>query len=198
MPSGWPWPLRWGPSGSCASAGLWPRAGRPGSAPDWARPSADAVYGLIAAFGLTGLAGLAAGPTPWLKTAGGLFLIGLGLAAILKKTPDRVAEATSGRGLAWAWASTFALTLTNPMTIISFAAVFAGLGLAEQAGSPAAAWMLVAGVFLGSAGWWLVLSGGVGLLRGRLSDRLMLWVNRLAGIFILAFGCWALVESWLK
>jgi threonine/homoserine/homoserine lactone efflux protein len=80
------------------------------------------------------------------------------------------------------------LTLTNPMTIISFAAVFAGLGLGETGGDYLAAGFLVAGVFLGSAIWWLALSGGVAIFRDRFSERHLRWVNRLAGIIIITFG----------
>jgi threonine/homoserine/homoserine lactone efflux protein len=88
------------------------------------------------------------------------------------------------------------LALTNPATILLFVAVFAGLGLADAtAGRPYATGApLVLGVFAGSALWWLLLSGGVSLLRARFDARAMRWVNRLSGLVIAAFGFAALVS----
>ena len=96
-----------------------------------------------------------------------------------------------------AFAQTVLLTAGNPQTVLTFVALFAGLGLATSAD---AGWQragaLVLGVFLGSAGWWLVLAGGVaGLLRGRLSGRRMLWINRGAGAVIAGFGAIAIARG---
>ncbi len=93
--------------------------------------------------------------------------------------------------------STFLLTLSNPVTILAFLTIFAGLGLAE-AGNRGSAVVLVGGVFTGSALWWLLLSGGVGLLRERFTDRHMVWVNRVAGVIIAGFGIQILGESAVK
>jgi threonine/homoserine/homoserine lactone efflux protein len=154
---------------------------------------ADAAYGCIAAFGLTMISTFLVGQRFWLQLAGGVFLCWLGMRTLLA-TPaqDPAAGAGSARGLLGAFASTFVLTLTNPMTILSFVAVFAGLGLADTSGDYRAAATLVAGVFLGSALWWLLLSGGVGLLRSRFDARGLLWVNRVSGALIVAFGVFAL------
>ncbi|MFZ2358520.1 MAG: LysE family transporter [Anaerolineae bacterium] len=92
------------------------------------------------------------------------------------------------------YGSTFALTLTNPMTILSFAAVFAGLGVGAASGDYVSAAVLVLGVFLGSALWWLALSTVVSLLRSRVSPRGLLWVNRISGLIILGFGLAALAS----
>ncbi len=149
--------------------------------------TADTAYGLVAAFGLTAVSGLLVSQTVWLRVVGGLFLLYLGLRTFLARPSDRAAT-TKGRGLVGAYASTLLLTLTNPMTILSFVAIFAGLGLGDTGGDYGAATLLVAGVFVGSALWWLLLSGGVSLLRGRLTPTRLAWVNRLAGLVILAFG----------
>lgn len=95
-----------------------------------------------------------------------------------------------GGGTLGAYASTLLLTLANPATILSFAAVFAGLGLARSVDYGSAARM-VAGVFLGSASWWALLSGCVGLLRSRVNDSWMRAINRLSGAVLLAFGLYA-------
>jgi arginine exporter protein ArgO len=100
--------------------------------------------------------------------------------------------APRGRGLLGAYASTLFLTLTTPMTILSFAAIFAGLGLAGRAGSSAAAGLLVLGVFLGSVAWWSVLSGAAAALRDRFSPAGLRWVNRASGEIIAASGLVAL------
>ncbi len=99
-----------------------------------------------------------------------------------------------GGGLLGSYASTLALTLTNPMTILSFAAVFAGLGVGAASGDYASAAVLVSGVFLGSALWWLALSAAVSLLRSRVTPRGLRWVNRISGLLILGFGLAALAS----
>jgi len=80
------------------------------------------------------------------------------------------------------------------MTIISFAAIFAGLGLAGASGNYGSAGVLVLGVFIGSALWWLILSGGVGLFRARFNIASMQWVNRISGLIIIGFGVFALLS----
>jgi threonine/homoserine/homoserine lactone efflux protein len=155
--------------------------------------TADAVYACIAGFGLTLISGLLISQQSWLKLVGGAFLCYLGIRTLLAQPAERAASA-AGLGLAGAYTSTFFLTLTNPTTILSFVAVFAGLGLASMGGDYAAAVVLVLGVFVGSALWWLLLSGGVGLLRARFDTRAMRWVNRISGAVITAFGLLALVS----
>lgn len=154
--------------------------------------SADAVYGTIAAFGLTFISALLVGGQFWFSLIGGLFLLYLGITTFRARPAEQAAQA-SGRGLIGAYVSTFALTLTNPATILSFVAVFAGLGLAADTnGDYGLAALLVVGVFTGSALWWLLLSGGVSLLRARFDKRAMTWVNRVSGAIIGLFGIAAL------
>jgi threonine/homoserine/homoserine lactone efflux protein len=155
--------------------------------------TADAIYGCIAGFGLTFVSGLLIDQQSWLKLIGGAFLCYLGIRTLLSQPAERAAAA-GGMGLAAAYASTLLLTLTNPATIISFVAVFAGLGLASAGGSYAAAAALVLGVFCGSALWWLVLSGSVGLLRARFNSHALRWVNRISGGVIVGFGLLALLS----
>jgi len=157
--------------------------------------TADAFYGAVAAFGLTVVADLLAGQRIWVRLFGGVFLCVLGLRTLLRRPVARPTRTTTGvrRGIAGAYGSTLALTLTNPATILSFAAIFAGLGLAGSAGRAAAA-LLVFGVFLGSALWWLILSGGVGLLRARFDARAMRAVNIGSGLMLLGFAALALAS----
>jgi threonine/homoserine/homoserine lactone efflux protein len=157
--------------------------------------TADALYGCVAAFGLTLVSEFLLRGTSWMAWGGGAFLLWLGWRTFSSAPPSLAgadAAPGTGRGTArslWAaWGSTFLLTVTNPMTILSFAAVFAGLGLGSGAGRPAAAVALVTGVFLGSAAWWFALSGGVSLFRSRFSTAGLVWVNRASGLVLLAFG----------
>ena len=154
--------------------------------------SADAVYGCLAGFGLTFISGLLVGQQAWLRLVGGVFLFYLGIRTFLVQ-PAQQAASFKGRGLFKAYASTFLLTLTNPMTILSFAAIFAGLGLANSRGNYTSASLLVLGVFIGSALWWLLLSGGVAAYRNKFPASGLAWVNRIAGVIIVGFGLFALV-----
>lgn len=129
----------------------------------------------------------------WLRLIGGIFLCYLGLKTLLAKPAEQSSAGKDG-GLLAAYASTFFLTLTNPLTIISFAAIFAGLGLATVRGSYGSAGILVLGVFLGSASWWLLLSSTVGLFRSRFKPALLQWVNRISGAIIIGFGIFALLS----
>ena len=179
-----------GPIGVLASgaAGRW---GLHGLASGLGAASADAIYGSIAGFGLTAISGFLVAQGDWLRLIGGVFLVYLGARTFLTRPAERPAGA-AGRGLASAYASTFALTLTNPVTILSFAAIFAGLGLAEREADYGAAVALVAGVFSGSAAWWLLLSGSVSLFRRAFTPSRMRWINRLSGAVLTGFGVLAL------
>jgi threonine/homoserine/homoserine lactone efflux protein len=146
----------------------------------------------VAAFGLTAVSDLLVGQRRLLGLVGGAFLVYLGLRTIMTRATE-AADAPDRPGLLAAYASTVGLTLTNPSTILSFAAVFAGLGLV--AGSGASAVALVAGVFIGSGVWWLVLTGGVGLVRERVTPRFLRAVNVLSGVVFVAFGIAALASA---
>ena len=153
--------------------------------------TADALYGCVAGFGLTFISGLLVQQQVWFRLVGGLFLCYLGARAFLAEPAQEPAEDRKG-SLLKAYASTLFLTLTNPMTILSFAAIFAGLGLASAAQCYASAVVMVAGVFAGSALWWLTLSGGVSFFRKRFSLTVLHWVNRISGIVITGFGVFSL------
>ncbi len=153
--------------------------------------SADMVYGAVAAFGLTIITDLLVENTFWLRILGGSFLLYLGIKTFLEKPASHATQANQS-GYFGAYLSTFFLTITNPMTILSFAAIFAGTMLAQKTSSPM---VLVAGVFSGSATWWLALSLGVGLMRDRLNSNHMAWINRISGTIIIIFGIIALTTK---
>jgi len=148
---------------------------------------ADGLYGAVAAFGLTAVSGLLLRYSIWIGIVGGVFLVYLGVKTLISRPHLHAADAPSV-GLARAFLSTLALTLANPPTILAFAAIFAGLGLvaADYAGAA----LVVLGVFLGSAAWWIVLAGTAGWLRGRIGPRLLRAINVVSGLSILAFAVW--------
>jgi len=159
--------------------------------------SADAIYGGIAGFGLTVISSFLVSQQTWFRLVGGIFLLYLGLrifrtAAAQIDTAGRV-EMNAGR-LLGAYTSTFFLTLTNPMTILSFVAIFAGLGYVNAGRDAASAGWLVLGVFLGSSLWWLLLSTGIGSFRSRFRPLGLRWVNRVSGGVIAGFGLVALAS----
>lgn len=159
--------------------------------------SADAVYGAVAGFGVVLVTDALLGAQVALKLVGGLMLLWLGWSTLRARPAERPADARGGGGLAGAYASTFALTLANPATILSFAAVFGGLGVSAGGGdgtSTSVAALLVAGVFTGSALWWLGLSASVGAFRRRVTPAAMLWINRASGAVLGGFGIAALAS----
>ncbi|HVO43717.1 MAG TPA: LysE family transporter, partial [Aggregatilineales bacterium] len=156
--------------------------------------TADSFYGAIAGFGLTVVSGFLVDQQTWLRLIGGAFLCALGVRIFRAHPAEAAASARKNSGLPGAYLSTLALTLTNPATILAFAAIFAGLGIGEMGGDRRAALALVGGVFAGSATWWLILSGGVSLLRMRLTPARLRWINRLSGVILAGFGAAALIS----
>lgn len=154
---------------------------------------ADASYGGVAAFGLTAVTAVLVGIRPALGLVGGGFLVWLAIRTILAPAPDREAAVVERPGLLGAFLSIYGLTMTNPMTILSFAGIFAGLGLAGGSAPDAA--LLTLGVFLGSATWWVGLTAIVGKARSRLTRRVMVWINRVSGAVLLAFGAIAIAVA---
>ena len=154
--------------------------------------TADGLYGAVAAFGLTAVSGFMLAHGFWIGLAGGLFLVYLGLKALLSH-PTADGETARPSGLAQAFVSTLGLTLANPPTILAFAAIFAGLGLAASADYAAAA-LVTLGVFFGSAAWWVLLAAFAGRLRARLGPRLLRAVNLVSGVTILGFAAWQFAQ----
>ncbi|HEY4723317.1 MAG TPA: LysE family transporter [Anaerolineae bacterium] len=149
--------------------------------------TADAFYGSVAGLGLTLVSSFLIGQQSWLRLIGGGYLCYLGYKTFRSK-PSEKAASTRGRGILGAYGSTLFLTLTNPMTILSFAAIFAGLGAGAAAGDYLSAIALIAGVFVGSCAWWLILVALTSIFRSRLNTTGLGWVNRISGSIIAVFG----------
>lgn len=143
--------------------------------------TADALYGLIAGLGFTAVTHFLLEQQTWIRFIGGLFLAYLGIRTFRAKAAHTPAQAR-GRNALTAYLSVLFLTLSNPMTILSFLAVFSSLGI-----SPSSVFLFLSGVFFGSAVWWFCLSGMVGLFRQRFKERVTM-INRLSGLLLLGFA----------
>jgi threonine/homoserine/homoserine lactone efflux protein len=148
--------------------------------------TADATYGAIAAFGLSAITDVLVNARQVLGLVGGVFLLWLAWRTIRSAPTDAATETTPRRGYAGAYLSMLGLTLANPMTILSFAALFAGLGVTSGASGDAA--LVVIGVLLGSTTWWVALTTVVGTLRARVTPAWLRRINLVSGVIIGAFA----------
>ncbi|WP_123040148.1 LysE/ArgO family amino acid transporter [Cohnella candidum] len=149
--------------------------------------TADGLYGAIAALGLTVVTQFLVGRSGWIQLVGALFLLYLAYRTFRAPIVEdgETIRSGGGRGYAATYFTTLFLTLTNPMTIVSFLGIFAGLNVSGDTGS---ALELVTGVFSGSALWWLLLCGIVGMVRRVVSRTAMRWLNLLSGSVLLIYG----------
>ena len=149
---------------------------------------ADALYGAVAAFGATIISEFLITERQWLQRLGGGILILMGLRLLLWKKVEARSNGAENRSLVGDFLSTFVLTLTNPMTFVAFAAIFATMGIGAVRGRPILTAELVGGVFLGSALWWMILGGGAYLVRHRFDFRKLTTINRATGVFVIVVG----------
>jgi threonine/homoserine/homoserine lactone efflux protein len=150
--------------------------------------TADALFGFIAAFGLTFVSDWLLDYQHWLRLAGGCYLIYLGGAALLARHAAETHQKPDTEGLLRDYLSTFALTLTNPITILAFLGIFSAVGLAGEQATLGRAAILVFGVWLGSLLWWMTLTLGLGLVFRSLGPRHLVWINRGSGVILLLSG----------
>ncbi|MCX7859242.1 MAG: LysE family translocator [Chloroflexus sp.] len=157
--------------------------------------TADALYSAIAALGLQAISAFLLGISPILRIVGGVAMLWIGITIIVARPQAIVAQPVqTSHGLFGAYLSTLLLTLTHPVTILIFTVIFPGLGLSAGA----SVWdslALVAGISFGSALWWAILSGGVSLVRGRVTPPMLRVINLVSGVIIGGFGVAALVVS---
>jgi threonine/homoserine/homoserine lactone efflux protein len=154
--------------------------------------TADAIFGFIAAFGLTFISDWLIGYHQWLRIAGGCYLLYVGGSALFTK-PDVRAGLERQETLFRDYLSTFALTLTNPVTILAFLGIFSALGLSGDEATPGRAAILVLGVWLGSLLWWMGLSFGLTSLFSSVEPDHLQWINRGSGIILFLSGAALLV-----
>ncbi len=149
--------------------------------------TADGIYALIAAFGITFIANFLFSHNIILRLVGGGVLCYIGV-EIFVSVPGENPSSTQEDGLVHDYVSALLLTLTNPMLVVAFAAVFAAAGVGYPRADYLDTAVLVVGVVLGSTLWWLILSGAAGYIHGKISDRMLRLANRVAGSILAGFG----------
>ena len=153
---------------------------------------ADGVYGAVAAFGLVAVDSLSGGVGDVGRMVGGVILIYLGISVYRSKI-DMKSTPVDLKGHVKGFGGVFLLTLSNPLTIISFLAIFAGLGVTIGS-APIDKILLILGVFLGSAFWWLILAWFASSLRHKLDQRKIRFINIASSIIITGFGLFSLLN----
>jgi len=152
---------------------------------------ADTLFATVAVFGLSMVRGFLLAQSFWFSLFGGIFIVAFGIHLARKRPSGMVSERAVPQGLLSDFLMTLLLTLANPATILSFTGIFAGLHATGDL-EPALIPVLLGGVFLGSAGWWLALSGGIGFVRHHVTFGAMVWMNRIAGGLLIGFGLYTL------
>jgi threonine/homoserine/homoserine lactone efflux protein len=150
--------------------------------------TADAISAGIVALGLTLVSSFLIDQQMWLRLIGGAFLCYFGISIFFSQPAEPSSANNKESSLLRGYASTFLLTLTNPLTILSFVAIYAGWGLEDLTGHYLGSALLTAGVFCGSAIWWVALSSGMPVVRMMFSRRGLCWVHRISGVIIAGFG----------
>jgi len=172
-------------------AGGW----RLGAAAGLGIASADGIYAAVAATGVGLAAALMSGAHRWIALGGGLALVAFGLQSLLRRGSTRAAAAGAG-GLGAAYGTSFALTLANPATILAFAAIFAGVGMAGMARSEIP--LLVAATAAGSLSWWLLFVTGAAVLRRSLDERAARFLGVVSGLAVAGFGLVAALSALVR
>jgi threonine/homoserine/homoserine lactone efflux protein len=163
--------------------------------------SADSVFGIIAGFGLTVISDSLFYYQDLLRIGAAAFLLYVGITSLMHDPMARRRSDDDPQGLFGDFASTFALTITNPVTILSFIAIFGAIGFTGEEATMSHAAILVAGVWFGSFLWWIGLIAGAGLLRLSFQRRHLVWISRGSGGVLVAAGvlllCSLVVEHWV-
>ena len=157
--------------------------------------TADSLAAGISALGMTLVSDFLIGHQMLLRTVGGLFLCYLGI-KIFRTRPATQVPAGEVGSLARSYATTLLLTVSNPVTFLSFFAIYAGWGVQSLSGNYLGAAILAAGVFAGSVLWWLAIAVGLVLFRDRFSHSALAWIHRISGAVITAFGIVVFLSLW--
>ena len=163
--------------------------------------TADSVFGIIAGFGLTVISDSLFYYQDLLRVGGAAFLLYVGISALVSDPMGKRRSEDDVHGLFGDFASTFVLTISNPVTILSFIAIFGAIGFTGDEATLVHAAILVAGVWVGSFLWWIGLIGATGLLRMSFQRQHLVWINRGSGGVLVAAGvillCSLVVEHWV-
>ena len=168
---------------------------RAGAAAGFGIASADGIYAAVAGTGIGVAGALLGGAHRWIALGGGLALLVLGLLS-LRRPRASAPSATTTAGLGAAYGTSLALTLANPATILAFAAIFAGVGMAGMSRGQIP--LLVLATAAGSLTWWLLLVGSAAVLRRSLGERAARLLGLVSGLAIAAFGLSAAISALVR
>ncbi len=150
---------------------------------------ADTIYAIVAGFSLSIIINFIRSYEIYFKILGLVILIGLGL-YIFRKNPAKDIQKFKRRGSSYIqdFLSTFFITLSNPLSVFVFIAIFSGYSIVLQLSQLGEAFMIIAGIFIGSSIWWMVLTGLANLFRHKFTIDLLKWANRIIGIAIIVLA----------
>ena len=149
--------------------------------------TSDSFYAAVAFLGLTSVSGLIIGHQSQFRLLAGIALILVGI-RVFRSIPSAVREGDGQEPYLQDYLSLLAIAAANPFTIIFFITILPGFGVVAQGTTLIAAVPFVAGIFLGSSVWWIILCGSLGSVRSRLGTDNLRWINRISGILIACFG----------
>jgi threonine/homoserine/homoserine lactone efflux protein len=158
---------------------------------------ADTFYGAVAGFSLAAISDFIDTYNVFLRLFGGILLAWLGV--YIYRAPPRYDDLGNGskETLFHGFISAFFLTVSNPVTLLVFAAAFAAVGVSTANDSFVQSLTLVTGVFFGATAWWFSLTTGVHLMHHMLSDTQLLWINRVSGVLLVGFSIFMLLSLYL-
>ena len=149
--------------------------------------TADAVAAGIAALGISLVSDFLSSYQIILRMVGGSFLCYLGWQTYWSE-PEEHLTSSPVKSLFNAYATMFFLTVSNPVTMLSFIAIYAGWHVPSLHGRYFAATALALGVFVGSASWWVAMFVAMTAGHGNFNLRAIHWVHRISGVLIAGFG----------
>lgn len=148
---------------------------------------AKVIYGIVVGFGLTSVSNFLINYNTYISIIGAIFLTYLGIKIFMTK-PVMNCDSVQKENKISAFTTMFLLTIMNPMTVLSFLAVFSGLGIANTASSYSNGLVLISGIFCGSMSWWIFLCSMVNLFRQKINGSILSWINKVSGIIIVTFA----------
>lgn len=159
---------------------------------------ADTFFAVVAAFGISAIHNFIENQQLFLRLSGGIILLFLGLKFFLTNPAIQIRKNRNKNNNLWAdFVSVFLLTLSNPLTVVVFGAVFAGFGIIPKESSWLDVTMLISGVFIGAMIWWISLVYVINIFRKKFRLRRLWWMNKIMGAIIILFGLFALISAFL-
>ena len=157
--------------------------------------AADVIYACLGVFSVSVISEVLLAHQNAIRMVGGMFIILLGI-GIFRKKGEELQNAHAEARLPACFATSFAVAIANPATILSFITAFAVLGIEEKP-STFDGIQLVIGIALGTTAWWAALAGITSIFQQRMTARAMKILHMILGVFLMLFGLYAVVRTWI-